>query len=194
MQSNRELDNEGEIIIQFESRGKSLYSVTFSIVPGRVLGSATQDSNVILISRMQGKAGAFAAIRSATKAMGEVAPRAVLIHVLQGIAAAIDIRTIVGVSAANQLSSETSDAKAFHRAYDQVFQSIGAIGPNEGFYSFDAPLPERPLARGHRGRKQTKRDFKQTITRTTTIAWRNAIAPEGACDPAAEVIDTLAGL
>ena len=86
LQSDRELDNEGEIILQFQSNGTTIYSLTFSIVPGDVLGGVTSRS-VILISRLQGKVGKFEDMRLATKAMGEITPQISLIAALQGIAA-----------------------------------------------------------------------------------------------------------
>ena len=174
-QSNRELDNEGEVLLQFNSGSKAIYSLAFSIVPGHVL-VIYEEQHVILVSRLQGKVGHFPEIRLATKQMGEVAPQAVLIAVLQGIALAIDIRTVAGVAATNQLSFEQSGDELLERAYDHFFQSVGATGPSEGFYFFEVPLPEKPIGPGHRGRKQWKREFKKEITNATRITWRDTIS------------------
>ncbi len=174
LQSNRELDNEGEIILQFQSNGTTIYSLTFSIVPGDVLGGVTSGS-VILISRLQGKVGKFEDMRLATKAMGEITPQISLIAALQGIAAAVGVRTVAGVAAANQLSYEVGEAELFDRAYDRFFRSIGAAGPLGGFYFFEAPLQEKPLTPGHRGRKQLKREFRKAIANAARVAWRDTI-------------------
>jgi uncharacterized protein VirK/YbjX len=183
-QSNRELDNEGEVLLQFKSGSKAIYSLTFSIVPGHVL-RVDEEQHVILVSRLQGKVGQFPEIRLATKQMGEVAPQAVLIAVLQGIALANDIRTVAGVAATNQLSFERSEDELLERAYDHFFQSVGATGPSDGFYFFEVPLPEKPIGPGHRGRKQWKREFKKEITNATLITWRDTISfDRSEADPA----------
>jgi hypothetical protein len=83
--------------------------------------------------------------------MSESSPQAVLVAALQGIAEAIDVRTVAGVCAASQLSYKESEAELFDRVYDRFFRSIGANGPNNGFYFFGAPLPEKPIGPGHRG-------------------------------------------
>jgi uncharacterized protein VirK/YbjX len=177
LQFNREFDNEGEMLLQFRLGGISspLYSVAFSIVPGHVLGSI-KDGYVLLISRMQGAVGGFEEIRLATKDMGEISPHAVLVAALQGIGEAIDVRTGAGVCAVNQLSYNQSEAELFDRVYDRFFRSIGATGPNNGFYLFDIPLPEKPIGPGHRGRKQLKREFKKEISKTVCMSWHNTVA------------------
>jgi hypothetical protein len=68
--------------------------------------------------------------------MSEISPHAVLVAALQGIAEAIDVRTVAGVCAANQLSYKESEAELFDRVYDQFFRSIGANGPNNGWRPF----------------------------------------------------------
>ena len=179
LQSNQELDNEGELILQFRSGETTIYSVTFSFVPGHVFGGATGDKWVILISRLQGKVGKYEDMRQATKDMGEVSPQAILIAVLQGIALAVGVRTVAGVAATNQLSFDESEAELYEHAYDRFFRSIDATGPSGGFYFFEVPLAEKPIGPGHRGRKRLKREFKKEITNATQIAWRDTIALNG---------------
>jgi uncharacterized protein VirK/YbjX len=175
LHSNRELDNEGEMILQFQSEGTSIYSLTFSIVPAEVFGGVTNDESAILISRMQGKAGKFEEMRLATKAMGEITPQMCLVAALQGVAGALGVRTVVGVAAANQLSFDDSESEMFDRAYDRFFRSIGAAGPRRGFYFFEVPLPEKPITPGHRGRKQSKREFRKAVANAARVAWRDTM-------------------
>jgi hypothetical protein len=107
--------------------------------------------------------------------MGEISPRAVLIAALQGIAEAIDVRTVAGVCATNQLSYKESEAELFDRVYDQFFRSIGATGPSNGFYFFGVPLPDKLIGPGHRRRKQLKREFKKEISKSICMSWHNLV-------------------
>jgi uncharacterized protein VirK/YbjX len=144
--------------------GAVLYVVSFTIVPGYVVG--VEDRHAILISRMQGAKGRAPEIYQATKQINDISPQAVLLAVLQGIATALELRSIAGVSAECQSSFTELNATRFAQTYDQFFSSLGALALKDGFYHLSLPLTEKPLnliKPGHRKRTRIKRQVKAEL-------------------------------
>ena len=181
----RDWSHEGELSLEFKANNESLYILSFTIIPGVLVG--LPDLPVALISRMQGMAGKFEQIRLATKEIGEVSPQAVLYAAIMGIAQAIGVRHIAGPSAANQVSCVDEKLELFRQAYDDFFISVGAAGPQNGFYIAGASPSEKPLASikaGHRLRTKHKRKLKAEITTSVFNTWRFVVqqaphAPDG---------------
>jgi uncharacterized protein VirK/YbjX len=161
---SRPWDKEGELSLELQLDGLGIYVVSFSIIPGSIVKS--EASEVLLISRLQGMKGKYKYIQRATKAMSDVAPASFLLSALEGFAEAFGIREIVGVSALRQ-SAYGADADAiFRKAYDEFFQSQGAVLDDENLFRCPVPLPEKPLQdvkRGHKLRTKEKRAFKREV-------------------------------
>jgi uncharacterized protein VirK/YbjX len=177
----RDWCHEGELSLEFKVNGNSLYIFSFTLIPGLLAG--LPDQHALLISRMQGRAGRFPQIRQATREMSEVSPQAVLYAALLGIAQAIGVQHILGPCAANQVTCTDDKLKSYSQAYDDFFNSIGATGPQDGFYIVSASPPEKPLNSvkpGHRLRTRRKRNLKAEITASVLNSWREfmQLAPE----------------
>lgn len=156
---------EGELYLKLNTAGATIAILQFTIVPGWVVQSAAAD--VILVSRLQGMKGHFKQIYHATKALYEVAPPALLLAALQGIASALEIRELAGVCAASQFSYTEEHAAIFKEAYDQFFIQLGAVRSSAMFYSSPLPVEEKPVEqvkRGHKIRTKRKRAFKLAIS------------------------------
>jgi uncharacterized protein VirK/YbjX len=155
---------EGELSLNFEVNGEVVFVLSFSIVPGRLVGLEAPD--VLLIARLQGVKGCNEQIHFATKTLHEVAPPALLLAALQGIAGAFEIQDIAGVCFDRQFSYDQEFSTRFKEAYDDFFADVGAIRNAANFFCSPIPLQEKPLSfvkQGHKTRTKRKRAFKQQI-------------------------------
>jgi len=155
---------EGELALTLEVDGKAVYVLQFTIVPGWVVHSTAVE--VLLVSRLQGIKGHYQQVQLATKAFAEVAPPALLLAVLHGIAQVCSINELACISAESQFSYVHSAAESFHAAYDNYWLELGASRINANFYACPIPPEEKPLSEiknGHRSRTRKKREFKRRI-------------------------------
>ena len=154
---------EGDLLLEFQLDGVPLYHLGFAIAPGHVLGSTAK--HVILIARLQGAREQFALIRHATKACLDNAPSHVLVAALQGIASALHIERMAGVSNSEQLMANDLKTYKLYFDYDKFWKSILACETGR-FFQMPVPLDERPLgeiAIAHRRRTRVKRRFKAEV-------------------------------
>jgi uncharacterized protein VirK/YbjX len=159
-----ELQHEGDLLLEFEQNSVPLYSLSYSIAPGRLVGSSA--AQVILIARVQGVVGEFDAIRHATKTCQDIAPPYLLMAVVQGIADALHIGMIAGVKNEEQLTANIDNSRTVYFDYDEFWRvHMGAEA--EKFYLIPVPIPEKPLeliTTAHRRRTRFKRQFKNEVT------------------------------
>ncbi len=182
---------EGELTLVLHVDGARVYILQFTIVPGWVVKSSAP--NVMLISRLQGIRGGYDQVRLATKAFLEVAPPALLLAALQGIAQVSGIDELAGVSAVGQFSYLPAYAETFRAIYDDFWIELGARKISASFYASPIPPQEKSLAtitNGHKSRTRKKRAFKQKIAervarllRENGTDGRIGLAPS---DPASE--------
>lgn len=157
-------DLEGEISLNLLVDGEVVFVLSFAIVPGWVVKS--QAAEAVLITRLQGYRGAYSQIRLATRCLHNVAPPAILLAALQGVAGALGIGQLAAVSAVRQTSYSEHSAESFKSAYDAFFAELGMARNSAGFYLSPIPIEDKPLAlikKGHRLRTKEKRAFKQRI-------------------------------
>ena len=157
-------DKEGEWDISLLVDGKPVFLLSFSVVPGWVAGSLAAE--VALISRMQGVLGTYPEIKQARKALADVAPNALLLAALQGIAIALGIEELASVSALNQSVYREEIADRLRRAYDDFFADLGITRNDAGFLGSGIPISEKPMAfikQGHKLRTKEKRALKRAI-------------------------------
>jgi uncharacterized protein VirK/YbjX len=155
---------EGELSLALRVDGITVYVLQFTIVPGWVVKSSAAE--VLLISRLQGMKGCYSQVRLATKAFLDVAPPALLLASLQGIAQACAIREIAGVSAASQFCYADHCVDSFRAAYDEFWLELGAKKITASFFASPIPPQEKSLdavTNGHKSRTRKKRAFKQQI-------------------------------
>jgi uncharacterized protein VirK/YbjX len=176
---------EGEMTLGFRADDMNLYLLSFTIVPGRIVGLA--DPHVILVSRMQGSPGKYPELRHATKELREIHPQAAVFAALRGVAQAAGLSHIAGVSASNQVAYEDGKAECFEQAYDGFFASVDAARRNDSYYIAEARPPQRPLPSGkyaHKLRAKKKLDLKAEITNSAATVFRSMMK-----DPAESSVD-----
>ncbi|MBV8848831.1 MAG: DUF535 family protein [Methylobacteriaceae bacterium] len=108
--------DESENTLHFKEGWRAIYGTSFSFVPGHIFGSDEPD--VILISRMQGRAGEGEKYLEATKSCGDITPQFVTYNVLLGLAKTLRIHSIIGVAAQNQVYYKEALSDIFIPTYD----------------------------------------------------------------------------
>jgi uncharacterized protein VirK/YbjX/tetratricopeptide (TPR) repeat protein len=169
--------DEGELSLLFKFNGTVLYTVSFTIIPGYAVG--LPDRHTLLISRMQGSRAKFQDIRHATKEMNDISPQALLIAALEGIAMAIGVAHVAGVSAANLASFSDQTAEFLSRVYDDFYKTIGIEPLSGDFYLMTVPFPKKALRLakpGHRLRTKLKQKTKTDFAKSVCASWRKTIA------------------
>jgi uncharacterized protein VirK/YbjX len=155
---------EGEINMDFCVDGDAVFNLSFTVVPGTVVGSEAADA--LLISRIQGVKGRRAELCLAAKAFYDISPVALLVAALQGFGQAFGIRALAVVSAKNQCSYSEKNSFSFKKAYDDFMVSIGIPMGKAGFYLSPIPIQEKPLAlvkSNNRLRTKLRRSFKRQV-------------------------------
>jgi uncharacterized protein VirK/YbjX len=165
------LQHEGDLLLEFEQNCVPLYHLSCSIAPGYLVGSSV--AQVFLIARVQGVAGELDAIRHATKICLDIAPPYLLMAVLQGIAEALHIGLIAGVTNEEQLTANIDASRIVYFDYDDFWRAhLGAESTK--FYLMPVPIADKPLAlitSGHRRRTRFKRRFKSEVTAISRAAF-----------------------
>ena len=157
-------DKEGELDISLQVDGKPVSLLSFTVVPGWVAGSEAPE--VLLISRMQGILGCYPEIKMARKVLADVAPNALLLAALQGIALGLGIDQVASVSSAQQSVYREDIAERLHRAYEEFFGELGIEKNDAGFLVTSVPLAEKPMSAikaGHKLRTKEKREVKLAV-------------------------------
>lgn len=173
----REFHHEGEWSLELMANDESLFLLAFTVVPAAFVGASGKD--VMLISRMQGRPGRFPKIRAATRAMGDITPQSALYCAARGLARAMEIAHIAGLSAELQPSCHGKNLAAFRETYDAFFIANGAASFANGFYILNVLLPSKPLDQvdaNRRRRSKRKRQRKEQIAASALQSWRRDVA------------------
>jgi uncharacterized protein VirK/YbjX len=181
---NTKLGGEGDLTLGFLSGEAALCELSFSIT--RLPTVSGDGAAAMFVARIQGASGCYDAIRQATRDCGDISPAHLLVAAADGLAAALSLDRIYGVSNDEQLSksSDAKDGCLFD--YDEFWSALSGerLG---GWYRFDAPLGHKPLSQApieHRRRIKRKRRFKQQLRDRVAgaVALRYARRPARAAD------------
>jgi len=163
---SRHVDHEGELSLNLLVDATQVFVLSFTIVPGWVMGS--QAAEVLMITRVQGALGVFEKIALAAKTMHGIPPEMLLMAALHGVAEALAIPAMAGVSAVRHLCYDQHHEALFKKCYDNFFARIGAVRNAADFYTAAFPLPEKPLSlvkRGQKTRSRARRAFRLRVAR-----------------------------
>jgi uncharacterized protein VirK/YbjX len=166
-------DKEGELSLNMRVNGQLAYVLSFSVVPGWVVGSMAPE--VMLIGRLQGERGGKQLIAMASKSMCDVAPAAALLAALEGVGEALGVYAVASVRAEDQTSYREFFRENFLSAYDNFFAALAVPLNEKGFFLTSIPVPEKPMSaikRGHKIRTKAKREFKRRIAAEVCIMLR----------------------
>lgn len=161
-----EYGREGDLSLVLEIDGNQIYELSFTIVPGSVVGIPAP--NAIFVARVQGRKGQFDEIRRATKICRDVSPPYLLMAAAEGIGNALGIRFAVGVGTDDQLSPR----KTFD--YTSFWETLLCRKSRGRFYVLPLPMSGTPLEQcspSHRRRTRLKREFKAALSQTVETAF-----------------------
>jgi len=165
--------HEGDILLILRRGMKMLFQMSFSLVPGSLIGM--RERNVLFIGSAQGGKADVEGLRRAIKANEGVAPSHLVMAALRGVAQALGVDGLAGVTDADQMTKTRPNYYVFPFDYAAFWPMFG--GEKNGRGVFDIPIEawEKPLTeipRSHRRRSRKKREYKAEVT--TEIA--NALA------------------
>lgn len=165
-------DFEGELRLFFENDAIPVYSITLTVVAGTSLGIGGEP--VLLIGAVQGAGGKLELIKEATKACDD-APPSFLLAAAEGLATALNIKKLAGVSLKRQVQKKLLfDDLHFRFDYDKFWAPLTdeKIG---GFYLLPVPIPEKPLEQvksNRRSRALRRRALKEQIAQRVQISFQ----------------------
>lgn len=162
--------NEGELSLTFFHNDTLLQMLTFVVVPGAVVGAPVPGA--LLVGQVQGTREAEA-IRLATKCLHDITPAHLLVHATYGVAAALRLGHVAGVSTQERLR----DGPKCHFDYDTFWQQFRGQRLATQLYLLDIETPEKPLEEikaKYRPRTLRKRHYKQHLRREIAQHWRTA--------------------
>jgi uncharacterized protein VirK/YbjX len=192
---SRPHDKEGEFSLNLLVGGEIVFVLSFTIVPGKVVGSEAAD--VLLITRIQGVRGHYRKISAATKALYDVAPAALLLAALQGVGEVLGVGEIACISATDQSAYCEPCASSFKSAYDDFFTELGVKKNAANFFVAQIPLKEKSLMlvkQGHKLRTREKREFKRQIADEVCQHLRDRCQGGSQPPPLVELTPVLEGL
>lgn len=176
---------EGELTLCFKMAGMALYKLSFSIVALAVLPrsalalTAEGALHGLYVGRVQGLTGGLESLRRATVLLGDIAPQDLLMSAMAGLAAALNIDALIGVSDATCVSRDSIARSGSSFCYDQFWARYGSQRVDGGHHLMTLPVVERPIsdiAAKHRKRTQRKRDFKRQVLVSCEQAFRAEMA------------------
>jgi uncharacterized protein VirK/YbjX len=155
--------SEGDISLTLHKDDIMLYLISFTIVPGSLLGCAAE--HVLMVGRVHGSRGQAAAIRDAMHQCHRIAPPHLLMVAVEAIAAALAIDTIAGVTNKEQLVKREQNAQKFLFDYDAFWETFAVTAKNAFVYMIQVPFGRRKLGTtASRSKARRKRQlFKEQL-------------------------------
>lgn len=156
--------SEGDIAITFSRNNVVLYLLSFTIVPGHLVGVA--EPQVLFIGRLQGSKGVAEEIKVATKACHDIAPANLLLAAAEMIASQLGINAISSVGNEEQLAISSGRSSGCYFDYDVFWKSHLVCDDDTKFYTIPVPFPGKSLdqlSAAHRRRARKKRQLKKDI-------------------------------
>jgi uncharacterized protein VirK/YbjX len=166
---------EGEMSLLFKVNGTSAFTLSFTIVPGEIVGCAGEQT--ILISRLQRTNETNDALRLISKVLYGITPAKALLEALQGLANALSITHLSGLSAEFQSSYLEEYAEVYVRAYDEFFAASGMSRGSVRFFHGAVPLVQKPVAEtvtkpSNRSRGKHRRELRSEIVQSVYDAMK----------------------
>jgi len=167
-------DKEGELSLHLEMDRDRVFSLSFSIVPGKAVQA--QADNVLLITQIQGMRGKVHQISLIYRIMHGAGPPSLLLSALQGFGSALGIDTLACVSGQEQSSYCEGNARSFQAMYDDFCTVRGLARGSSGLFLAPIPMPEKPLELfpkpSLKRRAERRRELKRLIRETIREALR----------------------
>jgi uncharacterized protein VirK/YbjX len=155
--------SEGDVSLTLHKDGIMLYLISFTIVPGSLVGCAAEQ--VLMVGRVHGSRGQAAAIRDAMHECHRIAPPHLLMVAAEAIAAALGVDTIAGVTNEEQLVKRGQDAEKFLFDYDAFWETFAVTAKGAIVYIIQVPFGRKKLgSAAYRSKARRQRQlFKEQV-------------------------------
>lgn len=176
---------EGEHELCFRLDGKRLYTLTFSVVSGKLVGE--ERGPALLIGGMQGAYWAREELRYAARKNGEIAPPTMLLLAASVLAGVLRLPVVAGPSNAIQAArGYVVDGRSSTLDYDELWTQAGGhrnardffVLPPGGDDDADAPVTGKHRSRTRR-RRQLRAALRDDMQRRLAAAMAGADADRG---------------
>jgi uncharacterized protein VirK/YbjX len=180
-------DGEGDLALYFRADSVDLYILSFTIGPGSI--AALDADHAMYIGRVQGKGHGLELIRKATRDCKDVSPAMLLLAAAEGVAEALQLRYMVGIGAAAQISTAIGKKSVgdLVKAYDEFWTAAGASRQARNMWAMTVPRSAKPILevkRDHRSRTHRKRRFKKEVKDEVRDRFQTAVLRPSALPPA----------
>jgi uncharacterized protein VirK/YbjX len=158
------VDKEGELSLILKVNGEKIFTLSFTVVPGRVVKSDAPD--VLLITQLQGEKGKVRQISLVYRILHGAGPAPLLLTVLESIGDAFSIRALACISANDQSFYRDEFVTSFQNAYDTFFAIRGMTKNDANVFLCPIPTSEKPLEltkRKDKRRTLKRRELKRLI-------------------------------
>ncbi|MFL6676152.1 MAG: DUF535 family protein [Massilia sp.] len=157
---------EGDLSITLTVNGEVLHSIDFSWVCGKFAGSKA--AMLPFVSANQGRWRRDHHVHDKFNATFPLsAPNFFCYAAMQGLAQAIGVTEVIGVSSELQVCYSSDDVKHFHNAYEAFWEAVGGVALAPRGYRLPVPQPMKPLsevAAKHRKRSALRRAALKEIS------------------------------
>ncbi len=164
LKSSHIFEFEGSQFLVFVMNDVVLFTLSFTFAPGNIFGINSE--SLIYVSALKGTKNEFENFSKATKYFRENIPSVILLKVLEAIAQNLNIGTLVGISAENQLSyAHGFNDQNFISNYDEFWKNLGATENNDNYY-MQLPMAYKDLSlikQKYRNRTIKKRKVLDSI-------------------------------
>ena len=188
LKSSHIFEFEGSQFLVFAMNDIVLFTLSFTFAPGNIFG--IESENIIYVSSLKGTKNEFEKFSKATKYFKENIPSVILLKVLEAIAQNLNIGTLAGISAENQLSYAPGfNDQNFISNYDEFWKNLGAVETKNNNYYMPLPLAYKDLSlikQKYRNRTIKKRKVLDGILALSLDMFGKAIAVQlkASSDPA----------
>lgn len=171
-------NHDGDLCLILRGDGEHLYQMTFSIAPGPV--AQAPESQVLLISGIQGAPGKLEGIRRVTAACHNVAPVRLLLMAAEAFGAALGIRAVVGIGQNHMTCPKPGECEGFSFDYDSFWMAALDRAESRDFYHMPLPYPVKPIeavSAKHRARARQRREQRDIVRRDIERQLSDHLAP-----------------
>lgn len=155
---------DGDMCLVLGINGRDAYIMTLSFADG--LFAAAPESQVVLISGIQGVAGRIEDIRKVTELCHNIAPAHLLLFSAEALAAAIGVSAIVGVGRRQIVDDGASFGGGSLFDYDAFWMPLTGVEEARQFYRVPLPFADKPILSipaKHRGRARKRRELRDSM-------------------------------
>lgn len=166
------LGTEGELSLVLTRDGENVFSLSFTLVPGKHL--EVDAAQVLLISRVQG-ARDYEIVRASIKAFGGYRPQEMLIAGARSVAQELGITCLAGIVAQQQICWQKASIEHAFFNYDRFWGEIGGCQFSDRIFLLPLKPRHTPLqeiSRAHRARKSAQYQLEREVIEGVGVAFK----------------------